>query len=371
MILNLDQIENLREMGYVRVVPDPYSRACLVNYTPKVVYNHLWEEYPILLDCRGMIYMPDGKVIAKPFRRFFNVGEFPGTDMESLSKLGTPRISHKMDGSMLTLFFDPETDATRFATRGSFTSDQALAATSLWHERHEEGVNYFYPDITLVFEYVAPSNRIVVAYDRPRLVLTGMIEIDTGHEWAYDDIGVYAGVNGLESVPLEEGDYTTLSAREIRNFEGYVLHWPGPGVRVKVKLPEYVRLHRIVTGTTEHSVWDVLARNGTRGELLRDLPVDLHGWLHDVADNLLRLYYILMGESEVHEEALTSRNLRGNDKDTRKGAAAYVAANVPAHLRAAMFLYLDGKDYRSLLWRQLEPKGNAPANALAGRYANG
>lgn len=71
-------------------------------------------------------------------------------------------------------------DGSAIATRGSFTSDQAVYATALWKQRYRD-VFTPQPGMTYLFEIIYPANRIVVDYKGASdLFLLGAIEIESG-----------------------------------------------------------------------------------------------------------------------------------------------------------------------------------------------
>ena len=54
-------------------------------------------DIPELMECRGIKFCPEGLILARPFRKFFNYGE-RGADLPA----HRPHyITHKMDGSMV------------------------------------------------------------------------------------------------------------------------------------------------------------------------------------------------------------------------------------------------------------------------------
>lgn len=56
------------------------------------------------------------------------------------------------------------------------------------------------------------------------------------------------------------------------NEEGFVLHYPGTDLRLKIKFPEYVRLHKIVTGVSEIGIWEYMRDGKSMKELIENVP---------------------------------------------------------------------------------------------------
>lgn len=360
MQFNMPELRALQAAHLLSLVPDPESDLLIANYLPAAQYGKEWDAHSVLLDCRGIIIRPDGTVHAKPFRKFGNPGEFPGTSLEELAARGAPEVAHKMDGSLIVAFHDPNTGAIRFSTRGSFTSDQAKHAARIWAERYSQV--RIPSGCTYLFELIAPYNRIVVSYQEEDLVLIGVVRTETGYELPYSDVQSAAAYGALSygmlrSVATEDIDWRSLHTVERPNFEGFVLYWPGDGLRVKVKLAEYVRLHRLVTGLSEHVIWEALHRDGAI-ELRREIPEELWSWFDMVAAGLV-------GPFSRHASAVDGiyfdilrKGLNPADRAHRKEIAAHINSHVGAELRGACFARIDDKDWHTPIWRLLEPRGN-------------
>lgn len=159
--------------GYVRVQHHPELPLRILNYSEKVQWEKAWTS--VTLTCRGLIVDDEGNIVARPFGKFFNYSEHPEGSLD----LGAYAVvTDKQDGSLGILY--PTPDGHAIATRGSFTSDQALHATKIWQERYADKVTV-YPDTTYLFEIVFPENRIVCDYgDLDDLVLLGGVDIVSG-----------------------------------------------------------------------------------------------------------------------------------------------------------------------------------------------
>ncbi|MDE0236971.1 MAG: 2'-5' RNA ligase, partial [bacterium] len=133
-----------------RAVADGYISArsedglIVYNYTASAQYSGMWNEATLV--CRGLIADADGRVISRPFGKFFNHDE-PQVPMVPL---GAPMIvTEKWDGSLGILY--TALDGTRrISTRGSTRSDQAQEGTRIWREKYE-GLD-FGPGVTPLFE---------------------------------------------------------------------------------------------------------------------------------------------------------------------------------------------------------------------------
>lgn len=201
---------------------------------------------------RGLILGEDHRIVARPFPKFFNYTEMPTPKFV----WGEPAtLYEKVDGSLGIIYTHKE--FSRVATRGSFASDQALWAT----ERLNEGKTFYQPDgVTTLIEIVYPKNRVVVDYgDYEELILLGAVENATGADIPLWEIDWWAGpvANHYGKKDIDAA-YRYATSNEFESQEGIVAVWfkPNqPAFRLKIKHPEYVRLHRIVTGVSNRTVW--------------------------------------------------------------------------------------------------------------------
>ena len=347
-LVSIDNVTALLADGYIRerVHPaDPGLR--ILNYTEKAQYEHVWTHETQA--CRGLIVDRD-QVIARPWSKFFNYGEHPDGSLDLAAPV---EITNKLDGSLGILYQGPGGWA--IATRGSFASDQALHATALLRERYMPGVAWRpVPGWTYLFEIIYPDNRIVVNYGAlDDLPLLGAVRIADGLTAGPRDLPEWPGLR-TETFPHGTlADALALTPRP--NAEGVVVRFTDTGFMVKVKQDDYVRLHRLVTGLSERSVWEHLVEHGgTYHELLAAIPDEFHGWVRDRAE-FLRIAHAqaLAGARTAHAQILASLP----DGHTRKDYAR-LAAQRPE--RALLFNLLDGRDPSPAIWRSLKPFGSNP-----------
>src|SRR5690606_17576527 len=57
--------------------------------------------HPACIECRGIKFAPDGRVLARPLHKFMNIGQTPDTQPHKID-FGQPHvIMDKLDGSMI------------------------------------------------------------------------------------------------------------------------------------------------------------------------------------------------------------------------------------------------------------------------------
>lgn len=328
--------------GNIRQQAHPTRPLWIYNYTEQAVYTGAWDE--VTLTCRGLVVRADGQVVARPFAKFFNYGQ-PGAPDLDLD--GPVTVTDKADGSLGILY--PADDAWwAVATRGSFTSDQAIHATRIFTERYRHRWAPE-PGVTYLFEIVYPGNRIVVDYgDLDDLLLLGAVDIATGRTFPPDP-----ALHDWPGPAVDIFDHRTLAdalaAPPRPNAEGLVVHCRRTDQRVKIKQDDYVALHRIVTGLNARTVWRHLCDGQPLDDLIVPLPDEFHPWVHQVA---AQLYRRVSGRRDAIYGAYNRIASGLPDGWTRKDFAMEAVQHPD---KAYLFALLDGKDPTPGLWRDAKP----------------
>jgi RNA ligase len=361
--LNIPNLEKMVAERYISRQKHPTADLYIYNYTEKAQYDKVWNNET--LQCRGLILDSEYNVIARPFPKFFNLGELPVSQSRNLQKkmlAGTLdfTVTDKMDGSLGIMYWDGERHA--IATRGSFVSDQAKRATEIFHEIlsgwHPNGQTTEY---TFLFEIIYPENRIVVDYGgEEKLVILGIIETATGEEVPYEEILEQVEL-GQMPFPLVErfdgiNDFDEIAERP--NAEGYVVHIPSQNLRFKVKFEEYKRLHRIVTGFNAKRIWEYLSEDRSMDQLLDNVPDEFYGWITETAGKLISQYRSMEALSlQRYEEAKELPDRKAQAKYIIDQAMKSDDRSAPS---AVVFQMLDGKPYEKTIWKLIEPPFERP-----------
>src|SRR5574343_42960 len=134
---------------------------------------------------RGCIIdVTTGKYICRPYDKFFNIGEGFADKID----FNTAVYEEKLDGSIIKLYFNPYEDKWCFATNGVINAENAQFADSsnfmdiikLTKEYQNIKFDNIPKSVTLIFELCSRYNRVVIDYDTPMLVLTGVRINKTG-----------------------------------------------------------------------------------------------------------------------------------------------------------------------------------------------
>ena len=268
---------------------------------------------------------------------FFNLEE-----SENLILPDEPfEVYEKMDGSLGILYWVDSKPA--IATRGSFTSEQAIVATELLHTKYADEIKHLDPTKTYLFEIIYPENRIVIDYgDARKLVLLAVIdtkscvEIPLPTHEHFEIVKRYDGLNDLQQ----------LKALEEENREGFVVKFKS-GYRLKVKFEEYVRIHKIITRVSTVNIWEYLKEGHELLPILERVPDEFYDWVKQTHAKLLNDFAQI--ESEAHSEF----KILATIKET---AIYYQTCQYPAIL----FKMMENRPYDHIIWKMIRPKFEKP-----------
>jgi RNA ligase len=330
-----ERLEALVADGWLSSQRHPDADLWIYNYTKRTQYEGHWTEETLV--CRGLILDQAGEVVARGFSKFFN---YPSPQAPSLPAESSFVVTEKIDGSLGILYYLDGQAC--IATRGNFTSEQALEGTAMIREHELERVD----GVTPLFEIVYPRNRIVVDYgDRRELTLLAAICNETG---ADKPLPHYSG----PVVPRHSHrDIDSLAALEEHNREGFVVAFES-GLRVKIKFAEYARLHKIVTEINARMIWESMRDGDDLDGLLPGLPEEVSLW---ILATRARIDEALEAE---RQQALTVFAGRPATSD-RKALAQYFLATDDAN-SAVLFRMLDGKPFDDLIWKNIRPEAETP-----------
>jgi T4 RnlA family RNA ligase len=331
------RLNKLKQDGFIVIQKHPSLDLFIYNYSQQTQWSNTWEDYT--LQCRGLVLDGDGKVIARPFPKFFNYSQ-----VEKELPIGEEfEVFEKMDGSLLITFLYKGEQI--FATRGSFTSEQAIKAKEIWQKNNIDFKNELVEGQTYLFEILYPENRIVVDYHgKEDLIALSVIDNATGKEIPHEVLqtmfpSVVKKYNFDEKKKIEE-----LFAEEKPNSEGFVVRFKS-GFRCKVKFAEYCRLHKIMTGISNKNIWEFLKAGSDLNEVIKNVPDEVFDWFKKVESDL-RLDYKSI---KVMCDAIVKQVPEGD----RKTKAAFITKHKYPHI---LFSMIDNRDYSSAIWDLVKPK---------------
>lgn len=223
-------------------------------------------------ECRGIVFdTTTGGVVARPLHKFFNVNERPATHIDALDWSRVSRVMDKRDGSMIHTVAVNNGVSFRFKSKKSIESDVARAAWA-WANASSAGERILalcdeavHQGMTAIFEWTAPTARIVLPYTEPALHLLHIRENLTGRYLSRPDLAVFSA--GFK-VPLVEefdgyGSFAELVERAgvAEGIEGWVVQMDD-GEMVKLKTAWYLKRHRAMTFLRERDIAQLVLDEG-------------------------------------------------------------------------------------------------------------
>jgi RNA ligase len=206
------------------------------------------------------------------------------------------------------------------------------------------------PGFVYLFEIIYPENRIVVNYGTDeRLVLLSIINPE-GKELDYDEIEMH----GWDIVNRYDGirDYSELKSKIPQDNEGFVVKFRN-GFRMKIKGDEYVRLHRILTGFSNITIWEYLKDKRDFNEFLDRVPDEFDSWVRNTVEDIKNEYEMINSEYKWIFQVL----MRSSQSETKKGFAELAKKYKHPSILFKMF---DGKEYSDYIWKQIRPNYQKP-----------
>jgi RNA ligase len=356
--MKLETLHKYHEEGWLIKQSHPTLPLTIWNYSPATQYAGKWDE--VTLRCRGLITEDiTERILIQPFNKFFNYEELIGKE-QIPTKGDYVYVQEKMDGSLGILFYY---NGWVMATRGSFTSDQAIKGLEIVKSKYF--LDSWMKEYAYLVEIIYPENRIVVDYGKAERVVFLSAVLNEGYRWdPCDDTELHwttanaifkaNGIKQKDIVKTEqhfnfsEDLYRKLKDLNSENSEGFVLRYQPGNFRMKIKFEEYVRLHRIVTGVSTTTIWETLSTDGSFDEILANTPDEFNNWIRATRDELEKAFKSI--EDEYHW--IFNVILRSAGAKERKEFAEL--AKQYKH-PSILFNMLDEKDYKSTIWKIVKP----------------
>jgi RNA ligase len=126
---------------------------------------------------------------------------------------------------------------------------------------------------------------------------------------------------------------------------------------MKIKFPEYVRLHRIITNISNIDIWKTLKEDGNLDAILENVPDEFYNWVRKVEKELQEKRKDIL--AEVHADfAYIINDVLGYQATRKEYAEEFLK-----HPRSAFFFkWLDGKrdDVERMSWDLVRPEFSKP-----------
>lgn len=244
-----------------KMVVDGYN-VSVFNYR-LAVYNDFVTPIPSkpevkAYEMRGLtfVFNEDGSLFNRYvlLEKFFNLNQVPESMYSVVKNYKIKYVNNKEDGSIASFIKLPNGKIVGKSKMG-FDNEQANGINRIY--RTNKSVKFLVDwalsnDITAVFEYVAPHNKIVLRYSKEELILLRLRDNKTGKHL---DINNYLDmINDVKVAPFED-DFASLDAlielsATQTDKEGSVVHAidaNGIDHFFKIKTPWYCERHGLLT----------------------------------------------------------------------------------------------------------------------------
>ena len=261
--INANGLDALTEKYSIKV-----TRHKTIPHLASLKYDQIGSPMgePIVQLCRGVVIDTDAmRVVARPFDKFFNYGEFHAANLDYSSA----RFYEKLDGSLMSLYeyngtWHVASSGTPDAS-GNINNIEGMSFASIFWKGFHEKHGYKLPradqtDITFMFELMSPFNRVVVRHDDIKIKLIGARNRWTGEEYDVNDFKDQFDVVktfDVSTVDLAKAFFAEVSGDK---FEGFVI-CDKEYNRVKMKHPTYVVYHHTRSSFSADSIVEITRSN--------------------------------------------------------------------------------------------------------------
>jgi T4 RnlA family RNA ligase len=234
-----------------------YESKLVVNGYNVSIFNYRLAMYSDFIDndafeMRGLtfVFNSDGSLFKRYLllHKFFNLNQVSETQYSLVSDYVIKSIYNKEDGSVASFIKLPNGDVIG-KSKMSFESEQALGMNRLYNSNSDlkRFVDWSLDnDLVAVFEYVAPTNRIVLKYSDEELILLRLRDNKTGE---YLDLSKYSDkIGSVKVVPSDVGTLDELVelSHSVEDKEGWIIEFTN-GLFIKIKTAWYCELHGLLT----------------------------------------------------------------------------------------------------------------------------
>lgn len=337
----IKQIEDHISADNISKVKHPVHDIYILTYTKQCQYGNAWDD--ITMVCRGLVVDAEYNIISHSMKKFFNHFELERMNIEP--PVLPFEVFEKMDGSLIYLFnYNGEWI---FISKGSFQSEQCIEAKKIFEEIYS--YNWLVKHITYSFEVIYQENRIVIDYgDRRDLVALTMFDNESGNEIPFysEPFNIVKKYDGLTQISEIKDQFNHLRGVE---FEGVVLRF-NDGFRMKIKMDDYFRLHRLLSGLSEKSLWELLSTKADVDEF-KSLFVAEEEILHWINTTIATFQYKFM---TIEDESKRVFSILKERTNTQK---EFAIEALQCENSSILFSMYHGKSYDGIIWGLLKPKG--------------
>jgi len=306
----------------------------LIQFCYDQIESQKVKNHPLVVESRGIILDEKNNysVVACPFDRFFNYGEYEDDSFD----FDSMRVQEKLDGSLMILYYYD--NQWQVATKGSPDASGSVGeyeftfAELFWIVFRKQFNTFLDTTYTYCFELESKYNRIVVNQEGNEgcLTLIGVRDNKTG---ASLDVSSFKNLCPVREFGLNKIDDVLEFCKTIdpTKQEGFVLVDKNYN-RLKLKSPQYVLIHHLKDSLNEEKIVELLQK-GEQSEVLSYFPD-----LKTKYDELQKLYNGLVEVLHKQWGELSSMTF-----ETKKDFALFVQKPKYNLLKSAYFALYDKK----------------------------
>jgi RNA ligase len=350
---SIDQFEDLVRHGYLRKAEN--DDLAIYGYTDQTTFERAWQTI-YTRNARGLIFeKKTGRLVAKPFPKFFNLGEQEETQLLNLPN-EPYRCFEKVDGSLGILYYFK--GKWNMATRGSLSSEQAIKGQEILKKYNTD---FFHPASTYLVEIVYPENKIVVDYKgEEKLVMLGSYHTHTEKENSIDAVFSQARSAGMPCA--KEYQYTIEEMIKLqktlpKDEEGFVVRYEN-GLRVKIKGDEYSKIAKIISQMSYLSFWEAMCLGKVSQDYLKQIPEEFRGEFEPMVAQLEAQYQTVM--KEIGEDLQKLPQVDFKTKEGKKVVGLFLASKPDLKHPHAMFIAIahNADSLSEYIMKRIRPTGN-------------
>lgn len=212
---------------------------------------------------RSSIWDSQGNLISASFKKFFNWNEKPDIDPKPINIFET-KLMEKIDGS--TLIVSKFKEHIFIRTRSSFSVEHCTNKNEIDEFKNKYPKIFQVPEgISYIFEWISPTNKIILDYKKPDLILTTIINHKDYSMWTQNELDKIAKVLQVKRPKIFNFSSIKEMLETIKIFkgiEGLCVYYDNDQKIRKVKTADYLLRHHLKSKISFEDVLDIYIKCG-------------------------------------------------------------------------------------------------------------
>jgi len=298
---------------------------------------------PLERECRGITFDDSGKILCRPFHKFFNIGEREETLPENIIWDLITIVVPKVDGSLITPVII--NDEVLWKSKKTFYSSVALMVQDAWDKgekwvrQHEEDIwDFWSTNETPIFELTSPSNKVVIDYGKEKkLTLLASRHNFSGQYWVPPD---FKDKELSKEIMKKDFSYKTFieKTKNMENIEGFCLYSIDDKI-YKIKTEWYLARHRLISELSYKNTLNMI-KEETIDDLISQMRVE--GLIEKVEkiEALYKEFKLLIDKHYEETEKLYEQIINSFDGEfTKKDIVMECKSRAPKQLPLVIGAY--------------------------------